>query len=100
MSTAQLTSDTKVLPALKKTAPLKIGLMEPTPSAHVSGYSNRYKEMLTYLQQVGDEVDIITADDTEGPPMEFLVFPIDYTSSFRFALYPVMSLDHQLKGSR
>eukprot|EP00277_Geminigera_cryophila_P025118 CAMPEP_0179481912 /NCGR_PEP_ID=MMETSP0799-20121207/59529_1 /TAXON_ID=46947 /ORGANISM="Geminigera cryophila, Strain CCMP2564" /LENGTH=57 /DNA_ID=CAMNT_0021294771 /DNA_START=1 /DNA_END=170 /DNA_ORIENTATION=+ len=45
--------------------------------------------MLTYLQQVGDEVDIITADDTEGPPMEFLVFSIDYTSSFRFALYPV-----------
>ena len=101
MSSAQLTSDTEVLPALKETAPLKIGLMvEPTPFTHVSGYSNRYKEMLTYLQQAGDEVEIITADDTESPPTEFLGFPIDYTSGFRFALYPVisMSVDHQLKG--
>ena len=53
--------DVEVLPALKETPPLKVGLMvEPTPFTHVSGYSNRYKEMLTYLRQAGDNVDIIT----------------------------------------
>ena len=80
---------------------MKIGLMvEPTPFTHVSGYSNRYKEMLTYLKDAGDEVNIIATDDTENPPSDFMGFPITYTNGFRFALYPVisMSMDYQLKG--
>ena len=91
----------ETLPDLKESPPLKVGLMvEPTPFTHVSGYSNRYKEMLTYMKKADDKVDIITTDDTEDPPTEFESFPIDYTAGFRFSLYPVisMSLDHQLKG--
>ena len=45
------------LPGLTDTPPLNVGLMvEPTPFTHVSGYSNRYKEMLTYLKKAGDKV--------------------------------------------
>jgi hypothetical protein len=41
---------------LTETPPLKVGLIvEPTPFTHVSGYSNRYKEMLTYLKKADDE---------------------------------------------
>jgi sulfoquinovosyltransferase len=99
MSTS--TPDAEVLPALTETPPLKIGLMvEPTPFTHISGYSNRYKEMLTYLNKAGDTVEIIVTDDTENPPKEFQNFPIDYTHGFRFALYPIisMSIDWQMKG--
>lgn len=100
-ATPMTTADEDALPDLKATPPLNVGLMvEPTPFTHVSGYSNRYKEMLTYLKKADDKVDIITTDDTEDPPSEFQGYPIDYTDGFRFSLYPVisMSLDHQLKG--
>ena len=30
-------------------------LVEPTPFTHVSGYANRFKEMLKHLENVGDE---------------------------------------------
>ena len=89
------------LPSLTETPPLKVGLMvEPTPFTHVSGYSNRYKEMLKYLNRAGDSVEIITADDTDNPPSEFEGFQIEYTSGFRFSLYPIisMSVDHELRG--
>jgi sulfoquinovosyltransferase len=94
-------ADTEVLPALKDTPPLRIGLMvEPTPFTHVSGYSNRYKEMLTYLSAAGDKIEIVATDDSENPPTDFQGYPIEYTNGFRFALYPVisMSIDYQLKG--
>jgi hypothetical protein len=31
-------------------------LVEPTPFNYVSGYANRFKEMLKYLKEAGDEV--------------------------------------------
>ena len=37
--------------------PLKIALLvEPTPFNYVSGYSNRFKEMLKFLHKAGDQV--------------------------------------------
>lgn len=46
---------------LKLGMPKRIGLMvEPTPFIHVSGYSNRFNEMLKYLNKAGDDVEIVT----------------------------------------
>lgn len=37
----------KKTPNLKATPPMKVALLvEPTPFTHVSGYSNRFREML------------------------------------------------------
>ena len=33
---------------------------EPTPFAHVTGYSNRFNEMLKYLNKASDDVEIVT----------------------------------------
>jgi hypothetical protein len=53
----RLSMSEEELPGLTDTPPLNVGLMvEPTPFTHVSGYSNRYKEMLTYLKKAGDKV--------------------------------------------
>jgi len=89
------------VPKLKNSPPRKIGLfIEPTPFTHVSGYSNRFKEMLKYLNKAGDDVHVLTTDDVEDKPSEFESFPITYTKGFRFYWYNqiVLSLDHELKG--
>ena len=62
-------------------------LVEPTPFTHVSGYCNRFKEMLRYLKEGGDEVKVVTTDDTEGKPGDFLGMPITYVPGFRLILY-------------
>ncbi|KAJ1495186.1 hypothetical protein T484DRAFT_1763127 [Baffinella frigidus] len=70
---AMTMTETEDVPDLRSTPPIKVGLIvEPTPFTHVSGYSNRYKEMLTYLKMAGDDVEIVTPDDTVDPPTEFL----------------------------
>ncbi len=46
-------------------------VVEPTPFTHVSGYSNRYQEMLNYLSLAGDEVSVMCPDDTPNPPKEY-----------------------------
>mmetsp|Transcript_6017 Transcript_6017/g.7821 ORF Transcript_6017/g.7821 Transcript_6017/m.7821 type:complete len:550 (-) Transcript_6017:248-1897(-) len=92
---------TNRIPKLTQSPPRKIGLfIEPTPFTHVSGYSNRFKEMLKYLAKAGDEVHILTADDVKDAPDQFEGFPINYTKGFRFPLYNqiVLSLDHEGKG--
>ena len=44
-------------PELNSHAPMKILLIvEPTPFNYVSGYANRFKEMLKYLKEAGDDV--------------------------------------------
>ena len=47
------------IPPLSQSPPRKVSLLvEPTPFTHVSGYSNRFKEMLRYLQQAGDDAEV------------------------------------------
>eukprot|EP00588_Corethron_pennatum_P017361 CAMPEP_0194307654 /NCGR_PEP_ID=MMETSP0171-20130528/4546_1 /TAXON_ID=218684 /ORGANISM="Corethron pennatum, Strain L29A3" /LENGTH=501 /DNA_ID=CAMNT_0039059835 /DNA_START=194 /DNA_END=1699 /DNA_ORIENTATION=- len=102
-------------PPLTKTRPRKICLMvEPTPFTHVSGYSNRFNEMLRYLRQAGDQVEILTTDDLRSAdgsavaaekvlPTEAFGYPIEHTQGFRFPLYNhiVLSFDlPELKGLR
>lgn len=65
------------IPPLKSEAPLKVLLLvEPTPFNYVSGYANRFKEMLKYLHLAGDEVKVVTADRDPHPPTSYLSYPI------------------------
>ena len=67
-------------------------LVEPTPFTHVSGYSNRFKEMLRFLKAGGDDAEVITPDDTPERPNNFLGMPITYIKGFRFPLYKQVQL--------
>jgi len=56
-------ADSVEVPPLKRNPPRNVALLiEPTPFTHVSGYSNRFKEMLRYMSKAGDNVDILTVD--------------------------------------
>ncbi|CAM9520342.1 unnamed protein product, partial [Chrysoparadoxa australica] len=83
------------------TPPKKVALfIEPTPFTHISGYSNRFREMLKFMKKAGDDVRIITTDDVEDAPTDHLGFPISTTAGFRFPLYNhiVLTFDHEMRG--
>lgn len=73
-------------------------LVEPTPFNYVSGYSNRFKETLKYLDRYGDSVQILTPDDSNHPPSSFLSFPITSVHGFRLHFYKSISLTFDAKG--
>eukprot|EP00316_Scyphosphaera_apsteinii_P004340 CAMPEP_0119344420 /NCGR_PEP_ID=MMETSP1333-20130426/106963_1 /TAXON_ID=418940 /ORGANISM="Scyphosphaera apsteinii, Strain RCC1455" /LENGTH=484 /DNA_ID=CAMNT_0007356859 /DNA_START=26 /DNA_END=1480 /DNA_ORIENTATION=+ len=77
-------------------------LVEPTPFTHVSGYSNRFKEMLRFLKQSGDESAVITPDNSADRPSDFLGIPITYVPGFRLPFYRQVQLtvDLGLQGLR
>jgi len=83
-------------PPLSRNPSRKICLMvEPTPFTHVSGYANRFKEMLKFLKKAGDQVDILTVDSktpVKDLPKEHQGFPIRHTQGFTFPLYNHISL--------
>jgi hypothetical protein len=87
-------------PPLRKAKPRKICLMvEPTPFTHVSGYANRFKEMLKFLSKAGDEVDILTVDSKtpkKDLPTEAFGYPVRHTQGFTFPLYNQISLTFDL----
>ena len=88
-------------PELCATPPRRVMLMiEPTPFTHISGYSNRFREMLKYLKKAGDEVAILTVDDTPDAPTSHLGFPITTTRGFRNPVYKSICLtfDTDLAG--
>jgi len=95
------------VPPLKRNAPRNVALLiEPTPFTHVSGYANRFKEMLRYLSKAGDHVDILTVDTKtpkEDLPSEKFGFEIQHTQGFVFPLYNHISLTFDLpemKGAK
>ena len=67
-------------------------LVEPTPFTHVSGYSNRFKEMLRFLKAGGDDAEVITPDDSADRPADFLGMPITYIPGFRLIFYKQVQL--------
>lgn len=81
---------------LRRNPSRKVCLMvEPTPFTHVSGYANRFKEMLKFLKKAGDEVDILTVDSKTPErelPKEYQGFPVRHTQGFTFPLYNHISL--------
>mmetsp|Transcript_4418 Transcript_4418/g.6296 ORF Transcript_4418/g.6296 Transcript_4418/m.6296 type:complete len:484 (+) Transcript_4418:120-1571(+) len=102
-----LKSDSDETPPLDRNPPRKVALMvEPTPFTHVSGYSNRFKEMLRYMKKAGDEFDILTVDSQTDPkklPSEAFGYPIRHTQGFTFPLYNQISLSldlPEMKGAQ
>lgn len=100
------TSESNEAPPLNRKPPRKVCLMvEPTPFTHVSGYSNRFNEMLRYLSKAGDDVQVLTVD-TQTPekdlPKDAFGFTISHTQGFTFPLYNHISLTldlPELKGA-
>ena len=84
---------TQDIPPLAQHPARKVSLLvEPTPFTHVSGYSNRFKEMLRFLKEGGDNIEVITPDDSADRPSEFLDIPITYVPGFRLFLYKQVQL--------
>lgn len=87
-----------VMQSTKTSAPKRIGLLvEPTPFTHVSGYANRFNEMLKYMAKAGENVEIITVDDTPEAPASKFGYPINTIKGFRFVLYNEIALTFDLK---
>ena len=84
---------------LDREPPLKIALLvEPTPFGYISGYANRFKEMLTFLKKANDEVEILTPDDSPNPLAHFLGYKINTVHGFRFPFYNAVTLSFDVKG--
>ncbi|RYH26305.1 glycosyltransferase [archaeon] len=78
--------------------PMKIlVVVEPTPFNYVSGYANRFKEMLKYLSKAGDEVEIVTSDPDPLAPTHFLNFKIHSLKGFSFPLYRQIKVSIDLR---
>jgi Glycosyltransferase Family 4 len=94
-------------PPLNRHPSRKICLMvEPTPFTHVSGYANRFKEMLKFMKKAGDDVHILTVDSktpTQQLPKEYYGYSISHTQGFTFPLYNHISLTidlPEMKGAQ
>ncbi len=73
--------------------PRKIAMMiEPTPFTHISGYANRFRYLLQNLARAGDDVHIMTTDDTKEAPKKFLKFPITNIRGFKLPWYDEVKL--------
>jgi sulfoquinovosyltransferase len=100
------TSESNEAPPLTRKPPRKVCLMvEPTPFTHVSGYSNRFNEMLRYMAKAGDKFEILTVDsqtDEKDLPTSKFGYNIAHTQGFTFPLYNHISLTldlPELKGA-
>jgi sulfoquinovosyltransferase len=87
------------IPDLTESPPLKILLLvEPTPFTYVSGYANRFKEMLKFLHKAGDKVQILVPDrNPENAPADFMGFPITTVRGFEFPFYKEVTLTMDTK---
>lgn len=94
-------------PPLDRNPPRKVCLMvEPTPFTHVSGYANRFNEMLKFLSKAGDDVEVLTVDSktpAKELPKKAFGYNIHHTLGFTFPLYNQISLTldlPEMKGSQ
>jgi len=95
-------SESKSIPSLTLNPPRRIGVViEPTPFTHVSGYSNRFKEMFKFLGKAGDACEIVTVDDNKEikAPTSINKYTINNINGFRFPFYKDICLSFDLKGS-
>ncbi|KAL7528428.1 hypothetical protein ACHAXR_008928 [Thalassiosira sp. AJA248-18] len=107
LASSATATPTDEVPPLKRNPPRNIALLiEPTPFTHVSGYANRFKEMLRYLSKAGDNVDILTVDaktPKEELPKTSFGYNIEHTQGFVFPLYDHISLTvdlPEMKGAK
>jgi sulfoquinovosyltransferase len=78
-------------------------MVEPSPFTYVSGYATRFQEMLRYLDEQGDRVEIITTDQISSTkPDRYLRFPVHHTWGLVLPWYRELSLsiDVRFKGFR
>lgn len=88
-----------VLPPLDYEPPRKVLLcVEPTPFNYISGYANRFQEMLKFLKKGGDDVRIVTADSDSKPPTSFLGFPILTQRGFNLPMYKQVTCSYDFAG--
>jgi glycosyltransferase involved in cell wall biosynthesis len=92
------TVELQSIPSLTETKPLKVLLcVEPTPFNYMSGYANRFQEMLRFMKLAGDEVCIITPDNDPKAPKEFEGFPIVSIPGGSFTYYPLVTVSMDLR---
>jgi len=103
----QMSFQSNDAPPLNRNPPRKVLLMvEPTPFTHVSGYSNRFNEMLKFLSKAGDDVEVLTVDSKTPAnqlPKEAFGYKIHHTLGFTFPLYNQISLTldlPEMKGAQ
>jgi hypothetical protein len=106
-SSSSSSSNNNDAPPLRRNPPRNICLMvEPTPFTHVSGYANRFKEMLKFMRKAGDNVEILTVDAHTHPkklPKKSFGYNIQHTLGFTFPLYNHISLTidlPEMKGAQ
>lgn len=87
------------IPPLITTPPLRILLIvEPTPFNYVSGYANRFKEMLKYLSKGGDVVEVVTTDPDPLPPKTFLNFNIHTARGISLPMYSSVAVSFDFRA--
>ena len=78
-------------------------MVEPSPFTYVSGYANRFQEMIRFLDVTGDEVEVITTDvHAKNPPQQWLRYAVHHTWGITLPMYRHVSLsvDLRLKALR
>lgn len=73
-------------------------IVEPTPFNYVSGYANRFKEMLKCLRTAGDEVEVVVTDPLPSAPDAFEGFPIHTFRGVPFPFYKGIAVSFDLRG--
>lgn len=85
---------------LSMTPPKRILLVvEPTPFNYISGYANRFKEMLTYLNEAGDHVAIVTTDPSSSAPKQFLDYQVHNFPGVSFPWYQGLHVSFDTRGT-
>lgn len=91
---------TQEVPELGHTAPLKLGLLvEPTPFGYISGYKNRFEEMLKFMKKAGDDVQVVTADRDPDASQEFLGYKVFVNRGWELPMYKQVTLTYDFAGS-
>ncbi len=86
------------IPTLDETNPLRVLLcVEPTPFNYISGYANRFKEMLIYLKKAGDDVRVVTPDNDPHAPTQYNGYPITSIPGGPFPAYKLVTVSMDVK---
>lgn len=73
-------------------------LVEPTPFGYVSGYANRFKEMIYHLKNAGDKLEIVTPDRNPEHVKDYLGFPVSTNRGWELAMYKQVTLSYDFAG--
>jgi hypothetical protein len=91
--------DGNTIPPLNQEPPMKLLLLvEPTPFNYISGYANRFKEMLDHLHIAGDQVHVITTDGSPSPPTSYKNYSITTLKGMPVPVYKAVRISLDMKG--